>query len=238
MNARIVCLLIIVLFAAGCAGSRQPEPVRDAGVKKDSAKLRPEQGAVHETPPPQKTGSLWHQSRSSLFAANKASRVGDILTVTISEQASAEKEADTTTGRSSSNSLGVSKLFGYEARLAEKYANLDPSNLLSTTSENSFKGSGSNSREERLSATLTTRVVGVAEAGNLKIEGSKTVRVNHEDQIIRLSGIVRPADITENNTIDSKYILDAKIEYLGDGVISEKQRPGWATRILDVVWPF
>ncbi|MFP4572669.1 MAG: flagellar basal body L-ring protein FlgH, partial [Desulfobacterales bacterium] len=59
-----------------------------------------------------------------------------------------------------------------------------------------------------------------------------------ENQVIRLSGIVRPSDITEYNTVASENILDAEIEYLGDGVISDKQGPGWMTRVLDLVWPF
>lgn len=239
MNRKMIYLLVAILAAAGCAGSKSPDPAEgpeNNGSPPKEAVL--EKDAEAKASSASKTGSLFRSDRSSLFSANKASRPGDILTVTISEQASAEKDAGTSTSRSSSNSLGVSSIFGYEERLAEKYANLDPSSLLSTNTENSFDGSGSTSRQESLSATLTTRVTGIDEGGNLEIQGSKTVRVNHENQIIRLSGIVRPYDITENNTIDSENILDAKIEYLGDGVISEKQRPGWMVRVLDVIWPF
>ncbi|MFO8086025.1 MAG: flagellar basal body L-ring protein FlgH [Desulfobacterales bacterium] len=183
-------------------------------------------------------GSLWRQSRNSLFKANKASGVGDILTVVIYEQASAKKEAATSTGRSSSASLGIPKFFGLETSIANKNPYLDPSSLLSAQSDTNFKGSGTTTREENLYATLTTQVIEVLSNGNFRIDGGKTVRVNHENQEIRLSGIVRPADISTFNMIDSKYILDAKIEYIGKGVISEKQKPGWLVRILDTVWPF
>lgn len=237
MNRKILCLVIVVFMAAaGCAGTSKPGPEKSG----DTESLEDRSGQKEKTgqPASKKTGSIYAEDSSSLFSAKKAGRPGDIVKVTISEEASAEKDADTSTESSSSNSIGVSKIFGYEARLAEKYANLDPSSLLSASRENSNQGSGSTSREETLSATLTTRVTGYDEAGNLIIEGSKTVRVNRENQIIRLSGIVRPSDITEYNTVASENILDAEIEYLGDGVISDKQGPGWMTRVLDVVWPF
>jgi flagellar L-ring protein FlgH len=183
-------------------------------------------------------GSLWREGQATLFTANKARQVGDLLTVAIYEQASAKKQAATSTGRSSSASFGIPNLFGLETSIANKNPYLDPSNLINAESNTDFKGSGSTSREEKLSATLTTRVVEVLDGGNLRIQGSKTVKVNHEDQVIRLSGIVRPADITVHNMIDSIYILDAEIEYMGKGIISDKQRPGWLVRILDTVWPF
>jgi flagellar L-ring protein precursor FlgH len=81
-------------------------------------------------------------------------------------------------------------------------------------------------------------VVEVFPNGNLRIEGGKTITVNREEQIIVLTGIVRPNDISSQNIINSKYVLDAKIAYTGKGVISDKQGPGWMTRILDNVWPF
>ncbi len=184
------------------------------------------------------SGSIWQESTGSLFTAKKATQVGDILTVAIYEQASAEKEAATSTDRSSSAALGVPNLFGLEKSLISKNPNMDASKLLSASSSNEFQGSGSTSREEKLSATLTTQVVEVLPSGNLRILGSKTVRVNQEDQVIRLSGIVRSEDITASNMIDSKYVLDAKIEYLGKGVITDKQKPGWGIRLMDTIWPF
>ncbi|MFP4452786.1 MAG: flagellar basal body L-ring protein FlgH [Desulfobacterales bacterium] len=237
MSRKILCLAVIAFMAvAGCAGTSKPDPQSS----RSTESLEDRSGRKEKTmqPASKRSGSIYAEGSSSLFSAKKASSPGDIVKVTISEQASAEKDADTSTGSSSSNSIGVSKIFGYEARLAEKYANLDPSSLLSSSRENSYQGSGSTSREETLSATLTTRVTGYDEAGNLIIEGSKTVRVNRENQVIRLSGIVRPSDITEYNTVASENILDAEIEYLGDGVISDKQGPGWMTRVLDLVWPF
>jgi len=70
------------------------------------------------------------------------------------------------------------------------------------------------------------------------IEGRRQVRVNEEDQYIVLSGIIRPEDITSGNTISSQYVSDAQIFYTGRGVVDDKLRPGWLTRVVDWVWPF
>lgn len=230
----IICF-ILALFLAGCGGYRDGNVIREP--VQPLPPIEP-QVPVTDSMYQQTHGSLWRQGRNSLFAANKASNIGDILTVVIYEQASAKKEAATSTGRSSSASMGIPSLFGIETSIANKNPYLDPSSLISAETKTDFKGSGTTTREEKLSATLTTQVVEIFTNGNLRVLGSKTVRVNNEDQEIRLSGIVRPADISTYNTIDSKYILDAKIEYMGNGVISEKQKPGWLVRLLDTVWPF
>ena len=229
--------LSLALVLTGCAGHKKPgsasPPPEQPSPSETSEKAEAAQKAHQK-----RTGSLYPRGEESLFTANKAGRVGDILTVEIYESASAEKEAETETERSSTVGMGIPKLFGYEKALADKNPNLDPGELVSASTQNDFEGSGSTSREERLTATLTTQVIERMGNGNLRIAGSKTVRVNNEDQIIQLSGIVRPADIMADNVVNSKHILDARIEYTGDGVISEKQRPGWLARLFDIVWPF
>jgi flagellar L-ring protein precursor FlgH len=158
---------------------------------------------------PTTAGSLWTEGQGSLFYDHKARNVGDIVTVAIYEKASASKEASTATGRDSNASADISKFFGLESNLGKINSTIDPTNL-----------------------------VEVRPTGNLRIAGSKTVTVNNEDQIIRLAGIIRQADISPANIVDSQHILDADIEYTGNGVISDKQKPGWMVRILDNVWPF
>ena len=101
-----------------------------------------------------------------------------------------------------------------------------------------FDGSGTTQRSGDLTAFITTKVIEVLPNGNLKIEGTREVKVNNEKQLIILSGIIRPRDISPGNIILSTYVADAKIEYSGSGVIHDRQRPGWMTRIIDIVWPF
>ncbi len=183
-------------------------------------------------------GSLWSKRNKSIFADHKAQNIGDIVTVTISEEASATKEATTTSGKESNWSAGVSNFFGVESADFITDSNLDLANLINATVSNSFDGNGKTVRTDNLSASLTTQVVGKYPNGNLKIRGGKEVTVNNEIQVIYITGIVRPVDITAANTIDSEKILNARISYTGKGVISDKQEPGWLTRTIDYVWPF
>lgn len=85
---------------------------------------------------------------------------------------------------------------------------------------------------------MTALVTEVLPSGNLKIEGSRVVVVNNEKQNLKLTGVIRPNDIGYNNTVPSSLIADAKIDFVGKGVISDKQNVGWGTRILDHIWPF
>ena len=228
---KLSTILVIVVFAlAACAPVQSRSPKMIAPVTMEQP--------VIEAPMPKTPGSLWTTNQGSLFVDNRASRVGDILTVVISEQAEASKEASTSTGRSTTASADLTSLFGLESNIANINSAIDPAKLLSAGYTNDFKGSGSTSRKEDLVATLTTRVVEVLPNGTLRISGSKSVTVNHEQQLIHLSGIVRQQDITPSNLIDSKYILDANIIYTGKGVIDDKQKPGWLLRLLDTVTPF
>jgi flagellar L-ring protein precursor FlgH len=190
----------------------------------------------------QPNGSLWSSRNSSLFSDHKAKNIGDIVTVTISERASATKEATTTTGKTSSWNAGIPNFLGLEnSNIVADYVTeygVDLANLINANVSNSFDGSGKTVRTDNLSASLTTQVIGKYPNGNLKIRGGKEVTVNNEVQIIYITGIIRPVDITSANSIDSEKILNARISYTGKGVISDKQEAGWLGRAIDYVWPF
>ena len=162
------------------------------------------------------------------------------MTVTISESASASKEATTTSGRSSSASAGISSFFGLENSpfLTDQHQAIDPENLISADFDNSFSGNGSTSREDSLTASLTTQVIQTYPNGQLKIRGGKEVTVNNEIQTIYLTGIIRSSDISNENTIGSDKVLNARISYTGQGAVSDNQKPGWAMRIINNLWPF
>ncbi len=185
-------------------------------------------------------GSLWPGEQHSLYADHKARTVGDIVTVTISEKASASKEATTDTDRTTSINASIPHLFGIEnsSILNEANPNVDLKNLIEASFANKFAGSGKTVRKEDLIASLTTQVVRVYPNGNLKIRGGKEVRVNNETQVIYVTGIIRPIDILADNTVDSNKVLNARISYTGKGAISDKQQPGWLMRTLDKIWPF
>lgn len=175
-------------------------------------------------------GSLWSEenSRAFLFQDSKASRIGDIITVRIVENAKGSKDATTKTARDSSMSTGLTALFGLPTK------NKD----IGASTKNSFDGSGSTTRSAQLTADVTARVVDLMPNGNMMIKGTRELLINNERQFITVSGIVRPEDITRDNTILSASIADAKIEYSGRGVIFDNQSPGWLMRIFSWVWPF
>ena len=183
-------------------------------------------------------GSLWNDAAGSLIADHKAGNIGDIVTVVISEQASATREASTSSGRDSSFTASIPNLLGLEQSELILDSNLDLSNLINANFSNDFEGSGRTVRSGDLTASLSTQVIGVYTNGNLKIRGGKEVMVNSEVQIIYLTGIIRPVDITAANTVESNKILNARISYTGRGPIADKQEPGWLYRTFDVIWPF
>jgi len=223
-------LLLMLWLAGGCAPTAQ-QPVPQL-----TSVVQTQQSAPADQRKP--TGSIWADRGSDLFTDLKARRVGDILTVAIYEKASASKEATTATDRTSTASADITKFFRFEKDLANLASGIDPTNLISANYSNDFEGNGKTTRKEDLIATLTTQVIEVLPNGNLRIEGNKAVTVNEETQYIQLTGLVRQNDITSANIVDSKFILDARIAYTGKGVVSDKQRPGWMTRVLDNVWPF
>ncbi len=223
------CLsLLILLFLSSCA-SNDPHIVKIP---------EPLEAAIIETPAPKSPGTIWSGDQQGLYADITARNVGDIVTITISEEASASKEASTETDRETSMSAAIPSFFGLEDVVAEKSSKIDMANLVNASFSNEFSGNGKTTRKEDLIATLTTQVVGLYPNGNMKIRGGKSIIVNNEEQIIYLTGIIRPEDVTSDNTVNSKFILNAKIAYTGKGALSDKQKPGWMMRILDNVWPF
>ena len=196
--------------------------------------------AVPQQQPRAGRGSLYSESTTvNFFRDLKAYRVGDIVTVNVVESSSASKEAATTLGKDSNISAGISALLGWEYSVPHNQKNaFSPSSMIGAKTAHSFKGSGQTTRKENLTAQISARVVQVLPNGDLAIRGSREVAVNYEKQFIILEGIIRPSDISTDNTVLSSYIADARISYTGKGVVSEKQKPGWMSRILTHVWPF
>jgi len=185
-------------------------------------------------------GSLWrpHVGANYLFVDTRARFVGDLLTVVISESAKGKKEATTKGGTKSDVNASLEELFGLTQQLSAKNPDIDPSQLIKASTERTFEGDGSTEREGSLTARITVRVEKVAPNGNLWVEGQEVVSVNGENQLIEVSGWVRPEDIGPNNEVLSWRLADARIDFYGAGEVSLMQRRGWMTRVLDVVWPF
>ncbi len=186
------------------------------------------------------TGSLWVDSYNSNLYANmhRASKIGDTVTVIISEQASGASDTKTNTKRKSEVGASVDSLGGLMSKLQGIFSGLNPANLFSAKTENKFDGQGKINTKGQLFAQITCRVTERMNNGNLVIKGEKRIKVYDEEQRLVLEGMIRPYDITPNNTVSSLHVADARISFTGFGVIAERQKPGWLTRILDYVWPF
>lgn len=186
-------------------------------------------------------GSLWVEnggSLSEMFINAKARRVGDIVTIKIVETSSASNQASTDTDRTTSMAVGLTNFFNLEDRYPAARRFFNPFAPVQSEYESEFAGSGTTVRSGALEAYISARIIQVLPNGNFLIEGNREVRVNNENQVITLTGIVRPRDISGDNVIQSTYLADARISYSGSGIVNDQQRPGWLMRILDNVWPF
>jgi flagellar L-ring protein FlgH len=183
----------------------------------------------------QAPGSLWSEpaARALTGMDGNARRVGDLITVVISESTQTEVTADTATQRESSAGLSVGALFGLEKTLGKR-----ASLALDAGSDASFTGSGETRAGNAVEGRLTCEVVEVLANGNLVITGFKTVQSNGEAQLVTVEGIVRPRDIRMDNTVESGLLAQANIKVGGDGVVSDKQTPGVGQRLMDHTLPF
>jgi flagellar L-ring protein FlgH len=159
----------------------------------------------------------------SLFADQKATRVGDAVTVLVVETSSASNDATTSSERQSDLSLSASGKVG---------SSNVPDVSLGVGTGNSFKGQGATASHGSIRAKISARVDSVLANGNLVINGKRTIIINGEEQTITLAGIVRPSDIQADNSIYSYNISDARIAFEGSGIVSRAQGPGWITKLL------
>jgi len=159
----------------------------------------------------------------SLFADQKANRVGDAVTILVVEESRASNDSKSSSSRESALSLAASGKVG-STSLPEVGLNLGTGN--------SFKGAGATQTLGSVSAKISARVDSLLPNGNLCVSGTRTISINGEDQIIKISGIVRPSDIQPDNSVYSYSISDASILFEGSGMIDRSQSPGWLTRLF------
>jgi flagellar L-ring protein precursor FlgH len=160
-------------------------------------------------------------SFQSLTSDRRIHRVGDLITVMIFESASASSTADTGSARDANVGMSVTRpnKGGVSAGLG---------------TNNDFTGTGRTQREGKILAQLTVSVREVLPNQDLMLSGEQLLEINGEKQIIRLEGRARPRDISELNTVVSTRIADAKIAFIGDGVVGDRQKPGWWQQLLGV----
>lgn len=175
------------------------------------------------TGPAAQAQSLFEEENWRGFTAdNKAYRPGDVLTVQVLENSSATTSADTGTHRN--NQLRAELAHG-----SNKVAQA------SLAASGDFDGGGRTQRASRLLATVTVTVQEVLPQGQLRIAGTQSVTVNEELQRVTLEGVVRPADISDGNVVQSTRIAQARITYVGEGDLTERNRRAWWRKLLDAL---
>lgn len=191
------------------------------------------------------SASLWQESKreTDLFHDVRAWQSLDLITIVVSETSEGTKEADTDIKTESTFQAAIKNFFGYENDVIEKNSTngkptIDLENLINASASSEFKGEGETTRKGSLKAKISAMVVEVLPSGIMRVEGEKIIAVNNEEQIMVLSGLVRPRDISSENEIDSSKIANMRIDYFGRGTVGSAQYGGWLSNILRVIWPF
>jgi flagellar L-ring protein precursor FlgH len=189
-------------------------------------------------PPRPSAGSLWVPGSRQFFKDSRAHSVGDILTVMVEETASAKTNAKTDAKRENTEESTLTNLLNLEGKLRERGIPLVANNLLDIDSNRNFKGDAKTNRSDSLNASIAAVVTQVLPNGLLVIQGQREVLVNYEKQMLTLQGMVRPEDISAQNTIPSSKIAEARIAYAGSGNVDEAQSAQYGNRLLNKILPF
>ncbi|HTH17891.1 MAG TPA: flagellar basal body L-ring protein FlgH [Magnetospirillum sp.] len=189
--------------------------------------------------PPANANSLWRPGSRAFFKDQRAKDVGDILTVAVSINDSANFQTNLTRKRDSSENEGISNLMGFEKSLNKILPNaVDPTNLVGTTGTSANTNTGATGRTESMTVNMAAVITQVLPNGNLVISGKQEIRVNYELRELSVQGIIRPEDISSSNSVTYEKIAEARIHYGGRGVASEVTQPRYGQQLLDVILPF
>jgi len=239
-------ILTMVLVLSGCLDrlsevGRGPQlSAVDSGV---TANIAAERAAMAVPPPTPRRevyeqGSLWRSGPASLFGDRRAARMGDILTVIINIDDQATLQNTSSRSRSAGENMSIANLIGL-AQTANDIAGrniTDPAVGLSSASNTS--GSGSINRNEQIMLRIAATVVQELANGHLVVRGTQEVRVNSELRDLQITGIIRPEDISRQNTITYDKMAGARIYYGGRGMVSDVQAPRYGQQILEILAPF
>ena len=202
---------------------------QSGGIQRRDATTPSAAAAVAAAP----TASLFRAGAGQFLGDQRASRVGDILTIRINIADKAAVDNTTTRSRTGSENAGIAGLLGLQKFLPGKGAD-----LAKTSSDSESKGGGNISRSETVNMTMSAIVTNVLPNGNLAVRGRQEVRVNYELRELIVTGIVRPQDIARDNSVPHTQIAEARISYGGRGQLSSAQQARWGQQIYDALFPF
>ncbi|MEA1938792.1 MAG: flagellar basal body L-ring protein FlgH [Pseudomonadota bacterium] len=183
--------------------------------------------------------SLWSAGRRSFFKDQRATEVGDLITVLIEIDDDASMSNESTRSRANSEEAGLDNLLGIEGQLSKVFPEaVDNASLVGMDSAMSNKGKGAITRGEKINLKVAAIVTQILPNGNMVVHGRQEVRVNYEVRELQIAGIIRAEDISTSNTIGYEKIAEARISYGGRGHISDVQQPRYGQQVFDIVFPF
>jgi flagellar L-ring protein precursor FlgH len=242
---RFALVILLPVALAGCGAlSRLSEVGRPPEMTPSSDPTREPSYRPMTMPMPTaqiatpQVGSLWRSGSRAFFKDQRAAQVGDILTVLVNIADTADVVNNTTTTRSSNESMGLPNLFGLEASLPKLLAGATAASLVSASSGNGNTGSGEIKRNDAVTLRLAGVVTQVLPNGNLVVAARQEVRVNSELRQLQVTGVVRPQDIQSDNTVQHDRMAEARIVYGGRGQLMDLQTPRWGQQVIDIVTPF
>lgn len=236
-------LLLLALLLSGCGAlTRLSEVGRPPGMTPSADPTKEPSWRPITMPMPKRentpneANALWRPGSRAFFKDQRAAQVGDIVTVLVRMNDSANMSNATTATRSGSESAGMPHLFGMEALLPKTI--IDPAKLLSSSSANNNTGTGQIKRAEAVTLRLAGVVTQVLPNANLVISARQEFRVNSELRELQVTGVIRPQDIASDNTVLHDRMAEARIAYGGRGQLMDVQNPRWGQQIMDIVLPF
>ncbi|MBK1697719.1 flagellar basal body L-ring protein FlgH [Rhodovibrio salinarum] len=189
--------------------------------------------------PNRQANSLWTPGTRAFFKDQRASEIGDILTVRIEIDDSANLSNETSRTRSANESAGLPAFLGYEQSLGSVLPEaVSPESLVEAQSGSGHTGVGTVDRSEEINLRIASLITQVLPNGNLVIAGRQEVRVNYENRILQVAGVIRPEDIDSDNSVSYEDIAEARIAYGGEGQLSDVQQPRYGQQVYDILFPF
>lgn len=245
---KITVLLMMTTFVSGCnTWSRLNYMGKEPDMTPITNPLEAQNYQPVSQPTPPKypdqyagVNSLWKKGSSGFFQDQRASKVGDIITVNISATDTATfKNKTEQTRDTNSDTVNVNAIAGYEKYAKDYFPDeIDVKTLFDVKSDHDVSGEGKIDRSEKIDMTMAAVVIQVLPNDNLVIEGTQEIRVNYELRQLSVRGIIRRADISSDNTIESSKIAELRVSYGGKGTVSDIQQPRYGRQLIDILSPF
>lgn len=239
MKKELLLITLLPLLFIGCSSRNMAEPKINLS-KPQYVKAMDEKKEDKSN----NAGSIFGQGYNPLFSDIKAMKINDVVIVRIQEDVTLTSDRSKKINRTGEVNLGGGIIQpGADNKnaainsLATKINGLTNIGFKSN-SATSFDGKGQASIKEQFTATIASRITKVLSNGNYYIEGSRELLINGDKQLVRIAGVIRPYDISQDNTIDSSYISDAKIFYTTEGEFQRATDRGWGSKALESLWPF